>query len=204
MEETESKENHIQEERGEEKGGDVEEEKPRWIDLFDRGSHRRCQMEYLRDKEYEEIIRTLRRGFSAEKEEEEEKGESGEENDKDGLPFHIQIPPEQYFLTPDPTMLQYGLGNQLLGFPSFTGSSMSESSFGASTITTSVPFSSRRYLPPEVMKKKKRQRRRRTAAFVCCGVMTITLLAMAIGVILHFLLETGTIGGGRNSLPTKE
>ena len=31
------------------------EEKPRWIDLFQRESHRQFQMEYLRDKEYEEV-----------------------------------------------------------------------------------------------------------------------------------------------------
>ena len=44
MEETEVKE--IQE---------AGEEKPRWIDLFERESHRRCQIEYLRDKEYEDV-----------------------------------------------------------------------------------------------------------------------------------------------------
>lgn len=44
MEETDGKESQ-----------ETGEEKPRWIDLFERESHRRYQMEYMRDKEYEDV-----------------------------------------------------------------------------------------------------------------------------------------------------
>ena len=82
--------------------------------------------------------------------------------------------------------------------------SQSESSFGESTITTSLPTSSRKYLPPEVIEEKKRSRRRRTAAYICLGVLAIALVALAVGVILHFLLETGSIGGGGRVPSPKE
>ena len=46
----------MEETEGKESGQETaEEEKPRWIDLFERESHRRCQMEYMRDKEYEDV-----------------------------------------------------------------------------------------------------------------------------------------------------
>ena len=44
MEETDGKESQ-----------ETGEEKPRWIDLFERESHRRYQMEHMRDKEYEDV-----------------------------------------------------------------------------------------------------------------------------------------------------
>ena len=135
-----------------------------------------------------QIINTLRRGFAE------------DEADKDGPPFHIQIPPEQYFLTPDLDLecQLYGGRRSGSGTSGTFSTSQSESSFGESTVTTSLPTSSRKYLPPEVVEEKKRSRRRRTAAYICLGVLAIALVALAVGVILHFLLETGSIGGGEH------
>nr|KAG5708290.1 hypothetical protein BaRGS_021224 [Batillaria attramentaria] len=55
---------------------------------------------------------------------------------------------------------------------------------------TSIPNSALKYLPPEVIEEKKRSRRNRTVAVICVGVLAIALLALTVGVVLHFLLET--------------
>ncbi|KAL8594807.1 hypothetical protein ACOMHN_047524 [Nucella lapillus] len=144
------------------------------------------------------IITTLRRGFS-----------EADDGTDSSQPYHIPVPAETYFLTPDPTLHNFSFsGGKHSGSSRTYSSSQSVSSFGESTVTTSAPASSRKclQLPPEVVEAKRKHQRRRTAAYICLGVLSLALVALAVGVILHFLLETGSIGGqgDKGSISGKE
>ncbi|XP_076453481.1 uncharacterized protein LOC143288740 [Babylonia areolata] len=202
-------ENETKEKAGSQQEKEEKEEKPRWIDLFERESHRRHQTEYMRDMEYEDIITTLRRGFSQEAGGDDRSNSNSNSNSSGVSPYHIPlVPAETYFLTPDPHHHDHSLtgggggGKHSRSSRSYS-SSQSVSSFGASTITTSAPASSRKCLPPEVAEEKRKSRRRRTAAYVCLGVLGLALVALAVGVILHFLLESGSIGGGKEKADSR-
>ena len=111
-------------------------------------------------------------------------------------PFQIHVPPEQYFLTPDPNLSFGQIFSQKPGaYASSNSSSDSSSSSDASSISVSPPTSSnRKCLSPEEAKARGKTRRRRTIMAVCFGILGIALIALAIGVTLHFLLKEGIIG----------